>query len=136
MIKVVRTNSTKVAWSVSFLWFKRVFVGTPFHTLPLRVRKAILIHEFAHCSGHHTEFRILALICPPLIRWLCLRQEYAADAAVVRAGYGPELMWMLRHDNHGGPFHPSNFLRRQKMVHNKFFERPTTRVNRTVGVTD
>lgn len=136
MIPIVRTKSQRIAWSASFFWFKRVYVGLPFHDLPMLVRTAILHHERAHCDGHHTEQRILALLFPPMLRWLCHRQEYAADCAAVSAGYGKEMSWLLRHSTDSGILYPSNAQRRHKMLHNELFERSTTRINRTVGVTD
>jgi Zn-dependent protease with chaperone function len=128
---IVQTNEPITARSVSWLWYKRIYVGTKFIGLPERVKMAVLAHELAHCEGHHTEWRLLALICPIplLIQWLCHWQEYQADAYVAQCGFGPELSWYLRKDGPGSITHPQNYLRRQKLVHNKFFARPPLRAN-------
>ena len=129
-----------MARSFSFGWFKRVYVGSKFHAYSPRLKTAILLHEFAHCHGHHTEWRILLFMLAP---WLARWQEYRADAYVARAGYGPELYCVLINDSPGGLFHPSNWQRRQKLLHNELFASSTLRTDpgtgsarRTVGVTN
>ena len=137
--KVVQTSEPITARSFSCFWHKRIYVGTKFAELPVRVKMAVLAHEFAHCEGHHTEWRAMALLCPLFIKWLCHWQEYRADAYAARCGFGPELHWYLRNESVGSATHPQNCLRRQKLVHNKFFARPPLRAtdcNRTVGVTN
>ena len=121
---VIVTTEPIIARSFSFGWFKRVYVGAKFHAYPPRIKAAILLHEFAHCNGHHTEWRMLLW---PIGLWLAKWQEYRADAYVARCGYGPELYCLLHRDTPGGAFHPSNCQRRQKLVHNKFFARPPLR---------
>lgn len=121
---VIVTTEPIIARSFSFGWFKRVYVGANFHAYPTRIKIAILLHEFAHCNGHHTEWRMLLW---PIGVWLAKWQEYRADAYVARCGYGPELYCLLHRDTPGGAFHPSNCQRRQKLVHNKFFARPPLR---------
>ena len=131
--KVILTTEPIIARSFSFGWFKRVYVGTKFPAFSPRLKTAILLHEFAHCNGHHTEFRMLLW---PIGLWLAKWQEYQADAYVARCGFGPELYCLLYPESPGGLFHPSNCQRRQKLVHNKFFASSTLRADRTVGVTN
>ena len=133
--KVVQTGEPITARSVSCFWHKRIYVGLKFTDLPPRVKMAVLAHEFAHCEGHHTEWRALALLCPFLIKWLCHWQEYRADAYAARCDFGPELLWFLRDESKGSTTHPQNYLRRQKLVHNKFFAQPPLRAT-AVGVTN
>ena len=126
---IVQTSEPITARSFSCLWYKRIYVGRKFHALPPRVKMAVLAHEFAHCERHHTEWRILALLFPFLIKWLCHRQEYQADAYVAQCGFGPELHWFLRDERAETATHPQKYLRRQKLVHNKFFAQPPLRAN-------
>lgn len=124
---IVDTDEPIYGRSVSFFWYKRIYVGTKFRDLPYRVKAAVIAHELGHCDGHHTEWRILALLFPFVIPWLTRWQEYRADAYACKLGYGPELAWLLRENTGGGLFHPTNYLRRQKLVHNKFFAQPPLR---------
>jgi Peptidase family M48 len=141
--KIIETNEYITARSLSLLWFKRIYVGYRYLHLNPAMRLAVLAHEEGHLRGHHTEWRILALLVPGLPLWLAKQQEYWADAYACRAGHGLALYWLLADESDGGHFHPSNCLRRQKLVHNKFFasstlqtEPGTGSANRTVGVTN
>lgn len=129
-IKVALLNEPIIARSFSFLWIKRIYLGSKWLALPTTVKSAVLEHERAHCDGHHSEMRMLALLVPVIIPWLCRWQELRADARAVEAGFGSEMLWLLRDESSGGPFHPTNLLRREKVVHNKLFDQPTSRAIR------
>ena len=75
-----------------------------------------MCHEVAHIGGHHTVWRALSLLFPPAIRWLCHRQEYAADGYVVEQGHGIALMQYLRNDADASMTHPSEQSRREKIA--------------------
>jgi len=118
-LKIIETDRDEVARSISLFWFKRIYVGTRFKKLTVAERMAVIAHETGHCEGHHTEWRILLL---PIVFWLAKQQEFWADAYAVRKGHGEALYRHLGRNDGGGLFHPSNYHRRQKLVHNKFFE--------------
>jgi hypothetical protein len=125
-MKMIQTTEPIVARSFSFFWFKRVYTGARFESLPYRTKVAILLHEFAHCNSHHTEWRVLLW---PLALWLPKRQELWADAFVASQGYAQELHDFLIGEHDGGLFHPSNWQRRQNLMDNKFFASPPLRVD-------
>ena len=116
MMKFVITDGPFVARSASFLWWKRVYFGRGYMTLQPRVQAAVMIHEMYHCIKHHTERRILALLTPWVIPRLCRQQELDADAFAAKFGYGPDLYHFLKPCAVGGPFHPSNDVRRQALL--------------------
>jgi hypothetical protein len=120
-----------IAYSVSFLWFKRIYLGKEFLKLSLPQRKAVMAHEFAHLRGHHTELRFLCLLLFfPMYGWVCRKLEFKADQTVKKAGLANELMDVLKSEFPGNWRYPSNSDRRRKLLEN-----PTLRGNRLTGVT-
>ena len=125
MVRTLRVDEPLVARSVSFFWYKRIYLGNKWDRLPTEQRDAVIAHELGHCLKHHTEWRALALFFPFFIPSLCRHQEFEADAYACEQGHGPALHKLLGYEAMRGPYHPTNFERRQKLVHNKFFARPS-----------
>ena len=120
---VVTTREPIIARSVSFFWYRRVYIGTKFARLPKGQQTAVILHERGHIEKHHTEARLLSVLFPfkPFIRWLCHRQEYAADRYVLEHGFGRELVDFLVANGARESFtHPSDYARAcrlQKMLY-------------------
>lgn len=115
-MKIKLVDSKYLAKSFSFGLIKRIFVSKRFFKLTDGQQTAVLLHEKAHCDGHHTEIRFFFLLFAPfMLRWVCKKQELAADRAVVRAGFAEHLLELLADDRDGGEYHPSNKVRRENL---------------------
>ena len=112
MIKFIYKKNDSIARSFSFGPIKRVFIGDRFFKLTEGQMNAVLYHEIAHCEKHHTEWRILFLFLPFMFKWICEKQELAADRFVAECGFAKPLIELLASDYDGGSFHPSNAMRR------------------------
>lgn len=118
-MKVITTNDPYIAKSFRFFWIKRVYVGSVYRSLTPRQREAVVTHEVAHIGGHDTLWRMLALLFPPVMPWLCRRQEFAADAFAKDRGYGPPLIEVLRTlPEDCGWLYPKTSQRIEKLLHN------------------
>lgn len=132
MFKVLRTSEPIIARAISFGWFKRVYIGSRFDTLPPNEQLAALTHEEGHCAGHHTEMRIACLLLAPwLLGWLCRRQEFEADRYSSQRGHTESLLQILKDDEPGNWLSPSHRDRRERIIQSfmSTFARPPLRVN-------
>lgn len=111
------------AQSFSLLWMQRLYVGKDYYqSLPMFARRALIAHECAHLDGHHTEWRVLAMLCPlawPFLRRICHWQEYRADARAAAGGHTHGLLHLLCNDSPGSLTHPKNMDRRNKLMHSR-----------------
>jgi len=113
MIKIVNTSRNEIARSFSFGPIKRIMLGVRFQKLTERQQQAVLHHEMAHCEKHHTEWRLFFLIFAPfMFKWICEKQELAADQFAGEHGFAEPLIEILANEFDGGNFHPSNTMRR------------------------
>lgn len=102
------------AWAVGVFSSRRIMVGPSWLILPPREKQALLLHEAAHLRGHHMLARVLfatllfPLVWTPVGHWFGARQELAADAFVVKKGYGADLLRFLRRCPRasGGDYYP------------------------------
>lgn len=138
-MRVIVTRRPIIARSLSFLWVQRIYIGTRYAALPYFARRAAIAHETAHLAGHHTEWRLLtALFAPFLMRWLCHRQEYRADADAAATGHLHGMLYLLHKDRPASLTHPKNMDRRIKLMHSPTYK-SLDRRNRSFawfGVTD
>lgn len=116
-MRVIVTRRPFIARSLSFFGLQRIYVGTRYAALPPFAKRAVIAHECAHLVGHHTEWRLLALLFPPVIPWLCHWQEYRADARAAATGHLHGMLHLLQKDGGGGLTHPKNIDRRKKLLH-------------------
>jgi len=79
---------------------KRGWIGVShdFFKLPAREQRAIELHEEAHLRHHHFAKRLafLPLYWTPWGLQLAIAQELEADAFCARAGFGAELLAVIR----------------------------------------
>jgi Zn-dependent protease with chaperone function len=116
-MKFVLLHERCIALSASFLWWKRVYIGTKYFNLSIPHRKAVMAHELAHLDGHHTELRILCLLLFfPLYGWVCRKLEFRADQAARKAGFTAELLDILKSEFPGSWLYPSNADRRARLL--------------------
>jgi hypothetical protein len=79
-----------IAEARGFWPFKHIAVGARFFDLSWSEQQAVLLHELKHIKAWHMEIRAL---CVPLcwteaVRFMCQRQEYAADEFAASQGFG------------------------------------------------
>ena len=112
-MKIVRTDKPFIARSFSFLWWKRIYIGTKYTHLTSAQRTAVLAHEEGHCNLHHTEIRFLALFLLPFyLKYVCHSTELAADRYAAKRGHGRGLVSLLKRTrNPESFFHPSDETR-------------------------
>lgn len=116
MTSIRLTDEPILARAVSFLWWKRVYIGSRFIKLPRDQKEAILSHERGHCDLHHTEVRLfVALFLPFLFPYICRKQELAADRYAARSGHAKALAKLLSSDYDGGFLQPSHSERRAQL---------------------
>jgi Zn-dependent protease with chaperone function len=143
-VPIVYDPSYKQLAKAVGVWpWKRIVVGTQWMRLGPRTQVAVALHEVGHCRSLHLEVRLLLLAAaivpilltvPPLIllgllcsacvwafaEWYAGRQEFIADAFVVKHGFGVEFAQMLRnageHDSDLDPFHPSHAARIERIT--------------------
>lgn len=107
-MKIVTTTEPIIARSISFLWFKRIYIGIGYWNLLKSQKEAVLAHEEAHCKFHHTELRLLTvLLCPFLVKWVCHKTEFAADRFAASRGYAKPLIQVLGFGKRDSWFYPS-----------------------------
>lgn len=111
-MNVTRTHEPILARAFSFGWYKRVEVGSKFFKLSYGGQLAVLNHEQGHLVGHHTELRMLCLLLAPFaLKWLCHKQEMAADRYAAERGFSRDLIKLLAGEG-GGGLYPTNAVRR------------------------
>jgi Peptidase family M48 len=112
-MKIVRVDKPYIARSFSFLWLKRIYIGSMYDHLSSAQRQAVLTHEEGHCALHHTELRLLTLILFPfLLKYVCHQTELAADRYVAQRGQGRGLIALMRRtQNPESFFYPSDKTR-------------------------
>lgn len=115
-MKVIHTNENMIARSLSFLWWKRIYVGTKYWNLLRSQKEAVLAHEEGHCKFHHTELRLLTLLfCPVLIKPVCHKTEFAADRYAASKGLAKPLSQVLSFDREEDWLYPCNTDRRKAL---------------------
>ena len=113
-----------IARSFSFGPIKHIYLGERFWELPTHQQHAVLRHEEYHCANHHTEWRIVCLLLAPfLLKKLCRRQEFQADAYAADRGSLEGLLEILASDYPGDWVSPSHADRRIALVTGKHSRR-------------
>ena len=116
-MKIISTNEPIHARSMSFLAWKRIYIGARFSSLTLDEQVAALAHEEGHCELHHTEVRIFSLLFLPfLFISICKKQELAADRYAAKKGHANTLIKMFDSFSEGGWLHPSDAERRHHLM--------------------
>lgn len=114
-VRVVHVDKPYSARAFSLLWMRRIYIGRGFDRLPVHVKNAVFAHEHYHATHHHTEVRLLTLLCPllwPFIRRICHAQEFAADQFAIECGFRKGLRQFLAADSAESLTHPSHAARR------------------------
>lgn len=130
------------ARSASCFGWRRLWIGLDYwQSLPQHARRALIAHEMAHLHGHHTEWRVAAMLlmllnmaalcyigepmaCLPMtvIAWAAMRelfhwQEYRADAVAAHHGNLHGMLHILQSECPESLTHPKNMDRRRKLMH-------------------
>ena len=124
----------EIARSTGFFWGKRVVLGPLWSRLPEPERRAVVLHEIAHCLGFHRELRVvlgfiallpILVLFPmelliPIFISMCLwefatfiarRHELEADRFAAQRGMGAALVTFLHRAiavSTPSDFYPSN----------------------------
>lgn len=115
-MKVIYTGENIIARSISFLWWKRIYLGTRYWKLLRSQKDAVLAHEEAHCKFHHSELRLLTLLfCPVLIKLVCHKTEFVADRYAANKGLAGPLIQVLSFDREEDWLYPCNADRRKAL---------------------
>lgn len=126
--------SRRYCYAFSFLWYKRIFIGDEFETLPPKVRVALLAHEEGHLKSHHTEKRILCMLFAPWLMYkVAKRQELEADLHAARRGFSDGLYEFLDADKSESDFYPSDLQRKRNLMDNGFMRMSPVRVRPSPG---
>lgn len=98
--------------------FKRIVLGRSFQLFDPEEKKAIILHEVAHCKLFHLERRILRAIFAPwgLVK-CCHEQEFQADFFVGLLGHGPDLARAFaKLQSVSDPLHPPTSERIKRLL--------------------